>query len=1012
MKSIQVDHPPIDNSSTNKIEHPAPESELKIADSSNTSNYSHYSQAFNGNDIYSSPAFIKRARTSYGSLFESSLDSFTESDGTVQGKGRKRARLSLTWGYECPSPSSSEGENLEQPVKPVEQMKSPQSPVIIDQNVQTCGGDPVEKMDLVEPSSGDVAKNGNCLDSISTEPSSEKQSDTPSNLISKTDNDKNLLPYASDQTPTEDTNKVPKKSPERSLWSLSDHSQISLSSIKNNLPPCSDKELVETDKIMEEFKCSLATSASRNDSRRDNNLIIENNREKSEPSTPILERKSSDIVTECSHSCAFGTEAITNLGFLDPSNNKQSQRPQFISSFSLPTFSDSDDNHLITKSEDKKFSSIALKDISQGLESDSKFNSIDLNSKLHSDQQKDIPFLDSDSTVTRVNLEHNHILSTTSSPSSFRQNKISGSSSAPSSRSPSAGFGDMNHKNIVENTSEYNVEELTQEKSDISRCLTPTEIVGRFLNSSQTHDGGNGDSDGREEDLYHQYSNSETQDCYSDEENVKRNSDPESMSDSSQYDEESDGDENGSSSSYDVEKISYLTKGSPTVIDLISDEEELSDPGLASYAYNSNPKQLEINDEGSEEDDINEVDLLPYREEATTETRTTQDSSRRSSTHQDDVTVRDCNQDNIKDFSIQEHEDVGLNHSLPSSASTRENFPASEEVSDNIPILQNSISQSPHTENERACSPDKKKSREEILIAEKPLTICAEPEKIDRSPALNKPVHSSAVNTENGMPSENEYQRAVDLESSMSDSENTVESCQDNINSNLKISSIPEDSHSTILTDTIKFRLRGHDPSIQVAISSPNSPSKTRTSIVDMKLKLGRILRTELSEFTALKNLRHHPNQKLDVLAIVTSLPFQPKRMRSGPKDYLMTFNITDHTIAPSGVVLVQIFRSCQQALPEVEIGNGILLHNFQKISEKSKSILKSKSDEASSWKIYKDSEGPEGPEVTTSQVEHGAKEDKYISQLKAWFSKLDTEKLMKMAIVNERSVGGKKGST
>ncbi len=56
-------------------------------------------------DEFTSPAFIKRGRESYGSLFESDYDPFAEEDGSVRGKGRKRLRFSSTWTYQSRSPS-------------------------------------------------------------------------------------------------------------------------------------------------------------------------------------------------------------------------------------------------------------------------------------------------------------------------------------------------------------------------------------------------------------------------------------------------------------------------------------------------------------------------------------------------------------------------------------------------------------------------------------------------------------------------------------------------------------------------------------------------------------------------------------------------------------------------------------------------------------------------------------------------------------------------------------------
>lgn len=60
---------------------------------------------------WASPAFIKRARLSYGSLMTEDFDAFIGEDGTIPGKGRKKAkfepRKSGTWRYESESRSPS-----------------------------------------------------------------------------------------------------------------------------------------------------------------------------------------------------------------------------------------------------------------------------------------------------------------------------------------------------------------------------------------------------------------------------------------------------------------------------------------------------------------------------------------------------------------------------------------------------------------------------------------------------------------------------------------------------------------------------------------------------------------------------------------------------------------------------------------------------------------------------------------------------------------------------------------
>ncbi|KAJ1329462.1 DNA binding [Microdochium nivale] len=67
-----------------------------------------------GEDEFNSPAFIKRARASYGSLFEDGYDIF-EDDGGAKNRGRKRARFgrdSIAWRYTSQSPSPEPEEDV------------------------------------------------------------------------------------------------------------------------------------------------------------------------------------------------------------------------------------------------------------------------------------------------------------------------------------------------------------------------------------------------------------------------------------------------------------------------------------------------------------------------------------------------------------------------------------------------------------------------------------------------------------------------------------------------------------------------------------------------------------------------------------------------------------------------------------------------------------------------------------------------------------------------------------
>lgn len=209
---------------------------------------------------------------------------------------------------------------------------------------------------------------------------------------------------------------------------------------------------------------------------------------------------------------------------------------------------------------------------------------------------------------------------------------------------------------------------------------------------------------------------------------------------------------------------------------------------------------------------------------------------------------------------------------------------------------------------------------------------------------------------------------------------------------------------------------QGHnDQSIEMTMAEPKSSPRTQhdlrsTSVVDLKLSLSRALRTDLSEFTALKVLRYHLNQKLDVMAIVTSTPAEPQRSKGGPRQYQIAFNITDSSIAPSGVTEVQVFRPYKEALPIVKEGDGILLRNFQVIAIKNKGFaLRSENSEACSWAVFKD--GVAKPEVRGPPVEYGEAEQNHMDAMKKWYGSLDAGSVAKLNRANtDKSSGVGKG--
>jgi hypothetical protein len=197
---------------------------------------------------------------------------------------------------------------------------------------------------------------------------------------------------------------------------------------------------------------------------------------------------------------------------------------------------------------------------------------------------------------------------------------------------------------------------------------------------------------------------------------------------------------------------------------------------------------------------------------------------------------------------------------------------------------------------------------------------------------------------------------------------------------------------------------QGHDASIEMALAALDSPTKPqhdlrRAPIVDLKIRLSRVLRTELPDYTSLKVLRYHLKEKLDVLAIVTTTPEEPQRAKGGPRHYQITFNITDPSTAPSGVTECQIHRPYKDALPIIKAGDGILLRNFQVTSIKDKGFaLRSDQNESSSWAVFKDDEEVE---VRGPPVEYGPAETRYFAALKEWFQSLDSVATAKLSRAN-----------
>ncbi|KAB8292153.1 hypothetical protein EYC80_007896 [Monilinia laxa] len=141
VKFINIDHPdpePVPTPASVPAAEIETESQIPEIPATPVSS-SHRVTAQNAEE-YVSPVFLKRERTSYGSMFAEGYDPFEVEDGSVRGKGRKRTRLSTSWRFTSRSPSTSP--EAEEPItspleNSTEEPSNKHAPAMTDEGVQT-----------------------------------------------------------------------------------------------------------------------------------------------------------------------------------------------------------------------------------------------------------------------------------------------------------------------------------------------------------------------------------------------------------------------------------------------------------------------------------------------------------------------------------------------------------------------------------------------------------------------------------------------------------------------------------------------------------------------------------------------------------------------------------------------------------------------------------------------------------------------------------------------------------
>ncbi|KAH7632981.1 hypothetical protein B0T09DRAFT_332593 [Sordaria sp. MPI-SDFR-AT-0083] len=138
--------------------------------------------------------------------------------------------------------------------------------------------------------------------------------------------------------------------------------------------------------------------------------------------------------------------------------------------------------------------------------------------------------------------------------------------------------------------------------------------------------------------------------------------------------------------------------------------------------------------------------------------------------------------------------------------------------------------------------------------------------------------------------------------------------------------------------------------------NTANGPPLSNDPAV-LKLDLSRRLRSEpqFANCLTLKSIRNHLGQNVDILAIVSSTPTNPTRAKGGPREYMMSFNITDPSTAPNHVVEVQMYKGYKEQLPIVTPGDAILLKQVEirSISGAGKGGFGLRTGDNSAWAVF-----------------------------------------------------------
>lgn len=210
-------------------------------------------------------------------------------------------------------------------------------------------------------------------------------------------------------------------------------------------------------------------------------------------------------------------------------------------------------------------------------------------------------------------------------------------------------------------------------------------------------------------------------------------------------------------------------------------------------------------------------------------------------------------------------------------------------------------------------------------------------------------------------------------------------------------------------TPALSQSLRDKTPETTMNDDVLNTPSVVDSTAEDeqistLKKWLTKDLRTNLPECLHLKAIRSHQKKVMDAIGVVTRDPLEPYRPKGGPRDYMLELIITDQAASPNNVVVAQFFRPHKSSLPLAQVGDVVILRQFQTLSLNKRGVGLRSTDE-SAWAVIEKGDQEMLPQIKGPPVEVSEAEVAHAEGLRRWWGLLDGKTLDKLAKATEKMV-------